>query len=129
MIALDTNVLVRLIVRDEEVQFKAAQALMARHEIYLPDSVILETAWVLRSGYGLSAKDICAAFRGVFGLENVVLDDPHKIDKVLEWHESGLDFADALHLAKSAHLPELKTFDKDFIKNARGLSECKVSGL
>ena len=127
MIAVDTNVLVRFLVRDEEAQFKAAYALLAHQQIFVPDSVLLETDWVLRSSYDFSAKDVCLAFRHLFGMKNIVLENSIKIAKALEWHESGLNFADALHLAKSEHVSELKTFDGTFIKRAKGLSECKVS--
>ncbi len=126
MLAVDTNVLVRLLVRDDEKQFKAARSLM-EDDIYLPDSVVLETEWVLRDIYDFPKTRILEAFRGFFGLKNVFLDDPLKMARVLEWHESGLDFADALHLAKSEHVSEFKTFDGTFIKRAKGLSECKVS--
>jgi predicted nucleic acid-binding protein len=46
--------------------------------------------------------------------------------KILAWHEQGLDFADALHLASSGSLTELITFDSKFIKRAKGLSACHV---
>ena len=52
--------------------------------------------------------------------------DPGKIARALEWHAQGLDFADALHLAKSEILPELITFDSDFIQRAKGKSNCRV---
>ena len=126
-VAVDTNVLVRFLVRDEETQFKAAYVVLAHQQIFVPDSVLLETDWVLRFSYDFSARDVCLAFRHLIGMKNIVLENSIKIAKVLEWHESSLNFADALHLAKSEHVSEFKTFDATFIKRAKGLSECKVS--
>jgi predicted nucleic acid-binding protein len=125
--AIDANVLVRLLVRDHEAQYRRAYALFQNEEVYIPDTVVLEAEWVLRFAYDYSAPEICAAFRGVFGLKNVHLQDPPMMSKVLDWHEMGLDFADALHLAKSEQLGQLKTFDAKFVKNAKGLCPCQVT--
>lgn len=46
--------------------------------------------------------------------------------QVLQWHEDGLDFADALHLAQSQNCSVMYTFDDKFMKKARGLTECEV---
>jgi hypothetical protein len=81
---------------------------------------------VLRGTYKLSALKILQAFRNILGLRNVTLADPEKIARVLDWHEAGMDFADAFHLTNSGHLGGLKTFDKGFVKRAKGLAACKV---
>ncbi len=46
--------------------------------------------------------------------------------KVLTWHESGLDFADAFHLAQSRQHTHLYTFDEKFVKRSQGLTACEV---
>ncbi len=46
--------------------------------------------------------------------------------QVLQWHENGLDFADALHLAESQNCSTIYTFDDKFVKRAKGLTECEV---
>ena len=126
MAAIDTNVLVRLLVGDNPAQYKASQKLFSSAQIFIPDTVILETEWVLRAAYDLDPAAICDAFRRVFGLKNVALSDGQRIAQAITWHEAGLDFADALHLALSHEHESLKTFDGDFIKRARKLSECRV---
>jgi predicted nucleic-acid-binding protein len=125
-IAVDTNILVRFVTRDHEKQYEAARSLMETEQIFIPESVLLETEWVLRGTYKLSALKILQAFRNILGLRNVTLADPEKIARVLDWHEAGMDFSDAFHLANSGHLGGLKTFDKDFVKRAKGLAACKV---
>lgn len=127
MIAVDTNVLVRLLVRDDEIQFKSALAIFRDEEVFLPDSVLLETEWVLRFAYEFPPEAVCSSLRRTLGLKNVFVEDPTRMAKAIAWHEAGLDFGDALHLARSEHLSSLKTFDKAFVKQSKGLSACKVS--
>jgi len=46
--------------------------------------------------------------------------------QVLAWHENGMDFADALHLAQSQNCSAIYTFDTKFINTAKGLTKCEV---
>lgn len=126
MIAVDTNIIVRLITQDEEPQHRASVDLFQASEIFIPDTVILETEWVLRFAYGFKADEICAALRKIFGLPNVYLANENLIAQVLQWYENGLDFADALHLATSQHCSALYTFDNAFIKRAKTLTDQQV---
>src|SRR5436190_8053198 len=109
--AIDTNVLVRFLTADDAAQYKASARLFASEPVFIADSVVLETEWVLRAAYGLKPAEVCGALRQVFGLENVALADGRLMAQILTWHEHGLDFADAFHLALSQHQDELKTFD------------------
>lgn len=52
-------------------------------------------------------------------------DDPQQFERA-EWYEHGLDFADAIHLAKSRHVDEFRTFDRGFVSHAAGLGTCRV---
>ena len=54
MVAIDTNVLVRLLTADDAAQHRVALKLFSSNEKYIPDSVVLETEWVLRAAYRLS---------------------------------------------------------------------------
>ena len=60
MIAVDTNVLVRLLTGDDSKQ-EAARSLFAREPIWIAKTVLLETGWVLRGLYGLEETEIRAA--------------------------------------------------------------------
>ena len=126
MIAIDTNILVRLLVADHPAQYKASHTLFSSEDIFIPDTVILETEWVLRAAYALSPLEVCTAFGKTFGLPNVTITHPALMLQVITWHESGLDFADAMHLAHSQDKKCLKTFDNQFIKNAKKLTDCRV---
>lgn len=126
MIAIDTNIIVRLLTKDDAKQYTASLQLFETEKIYIHDTVILETEWVLRFAYDFKPIQICSAFRKLFGLPTITLSNPFLIAQALDWHEKGLDFADAFHLALSQNLPFLKTFDEKFIKAAKNLSACKV---
>ena len=126
MIAIDTNVLVRLLTRDDELQFKQASTLFTENKIFLPETVILETEWVLRFAYKLPKTTIFEALRKTLGLPNVQTARPGVIVQALHLAGQGLDFADALHLAASQECGQFATFDTSFIKKANGLTGCKV---
>ncbi len=126
MISIDTNVIVRFLTRDDEQQYKKAFKLFKTKEIYIPDTVILETEWVLRFAYEFSAKDICVALKKLFGLKNILLSNPSYIAQAIEWCEQGMDFSDALHLAHCQQYENLYTFDKSFISKAKNLTKCLV---
>ncbi|MEW6500223.1 MAG: type II toxin-antitoxin system VapC family toxin [Thermodesulfobacteriota bacterium] len=126
MIAVDTNVLVRLLTRDDEEQFRKAFALIARNEIFIPESVILETEWVLRYAYDFPPAAIHDALAKTLGLPKVKTARPGVVAQAIDLARQGLDFADALHLAASHECSEFATFDAAFIKRAKGLTDCKV---
>ncbi|MDZ4870621.1 MAG: hypothetical protein CLLPBCKN_000009 [Chroococcidiopsis cubana SAG 39.79] len=60
-------------------------------------------------------------------IPNVYLTNINAIAQVLQWHENGLDFADAFHLAQSQNYSAIYTFDEKFLKRAKNLStQCEV---
>lgn len=126
VIAVDTNVLVRLLTGDNPVQYAASVKLFSTEQLFVPDTVVLETEWVLRAAYGLDPTEICLAFQRVFGLANVAVTNGRLLAQAIAWHGLGLDFADALHLALCKGHEALKTFDAGFIKRAKALNVCRV---
>jgi predicted nucleic-acid-binding protein len=126
VIAVDTNIVVRLLTRDDETQFQASRRLFAESTVFIADTVILETEWVLRHAYDVAPDAVCQALRKLFGLAQVQLNQPRLVAQALDWHEQGLDFADAFHLALSQQHSALKTFDGKFIRRAASLTACAV---
>lgn len=126
MIAVDTNVVVRLLTEDDKQQYERSLKLFQQPDVFIPDTVILETEWVLRCAYQFQPSDICAAFRRLLGLPNVQVTNGVLVAQVLQWHEDGLDFADAFHLAHSRNCRVVYTFDQKFVRKTKGLSTCKV---
>lgn len=127
MIAVDTNVIVRLLTRDDEGQYQAAYSLFNREQIFIPSTVVLETEWVLRFAYHYGSEQIVQALQSLFGLANVELERPVQTAEALDWHAQGLDFADALHLTASKEMAGFATFDKKLIAKSRELVEFPVS--
>ena len=127
MISVDTNVIVRLLTGDDQQQFKRAKSLFEKENIFISTTVILETEWVLRYAYHFKPLKIADAFQCLFGLSNVQLEEPLIIAEAMEWHKEDLDFADALHLAKSQASRSFATFDKKLIKKALKLTSIPVS--
>ena len=127
MVSVDTNVVIRLLTRDDEAQYGKAYRLFDKKTVFVSDTVLLETEWVLRYAYELDRGLINESLAGLLGLPNVRTAHPALIQEALQWHRDGLDFADALHLAMSGHCDTMATFDKAFIKTAKGRSSCEVS--
>jgi predicted nucleic-acid-binding protein len=126
MISVDTNIVVRLLAKDDMDQFHRSSEIFSTQEVFIPDTVILETEWVLRYAYGFEPRQINDAFRKLFGLANVYLRDATEVALAIEWYENGFDFADALHLAKSQHCQKMLTFDRRFVNRSKQITTCPV---
>lgn len=112
MIALDTNVVVRVLTRDDPEQVSAALEVMRSPEIWLSKTVLLETEWVLRFSYKLGSEAIQRSLRKLVGLPNLGVEDPQAVLGALEDLAGGMDFADALHLRSSTRATHFATFDR-----------------
>jgi len=119
MIAIDTNIIARFLVRDDEQQFqKAFKLFSGSARLFIPTTVILETEWVLRFSYRFPADKIIYALSGLLNLANVTIENKQLVSTALEWHQQGMDFADALHFAGSLHAEKFASFDKKLLKKA-----------
>ena len=88
----------------------------------MPITVILELEWVLRAFYGFEAPQLIRVFEHLLGLPHVNTEEAERVAAALPLVAGGIDFADALHLAGSAHCAALYTFDESrFARRARCL--------
>lgn len=126
MRAIDTNVVVRFLTTDDPKQARAARHVIEAGDVFISTTVLLETEWVLRAGYAFSSPQIAASLRGLGGLAGVTLEDPVEVAQSLDWMSEGIDFADALHLARAGHCGAFITFDRKLAKRAKGLSPTPV---
>lgn len=126
MIAIDTNIVVRFLTHDDANQYKKAYDLFNEYDIFIPETVILETEWVLRFAYDFKANQIASALTKLLGLPNVYINHPSLVAQAITWHLQGLDFADAFHLASSQQCKSFFTFDKKMINSAMGIDSCSV---
>jgi predicted nucleic-acid-binding protein len=119
VIAVDTNVLVRYLVEDDLAQTDRAEVVLKRGSVLVPKTVLLETAWVLRTRYRFDRGAIASGLRRLLGLPGVRIEDPEAVAQALDLHEQGFDFADALHLASSGQADAFATFDRTLRRRAR----------
>jgi len=119
MASLDTNVLVRWLIKDDERQLAAVQAIFetaARHErsLFVPLTVTLEFEWVLRSRYGLGKTAILAVFNALLGTREIEFHEEGAVEHAIHAYRLGrAEFADCLHMGISGAFGRspLRTFD------------------
>jgi predicted nucleic acid-binding protein len=126
MISIDTNVVVRYLTGDHPDQSARARALVDGQPVHVAVTVVLEVEWVLRGAYGYRHGQVSRALRAFGGLPTVTVEDAEIVAKALDLAEQGMDFADALHLGKSAHCDAFATFDRKFATAARTAGHTKV---
>ena len=122
MVAIDTNIAIRLLVNDDPAQTVKATALFTAEKIFIAKTVVLETEWVLRGVYNLDRGAINNALRKLLSLEQVIAEDETFLFDALDSHQQGMDFADAVHLASSRRAATFVTFDTKFKSTAKKLS-------
>jgi len=115
MLAVDTNVLVRLLSRDDAKQVAAADAAIAKGA-WVSQLVLAESLWVLGAIYEREPKQLIAALELLLSHESLVLQDADVVAAALAQFRAkpALGFSDCLVLEiarKAGHLP-LATFDK-----------------
>jgi len=125
MIALDTNVLIRLLVEDDPDQALRARELIESvsekgERCYVGDPVLCELEWVLESVYRASRKDVLSALTQVFRNAVFEVEDPQTVAKALEAFATGKgDFSDCLlgARAKARGAETTYTFDRSLRGN------------
>ena len=119
MLAIDTNLIVRYLTGDHPTQAARARALIDVQPVFVAVTVMLEVEWVLRSTYDYAPLEIARTLRAFCGLPTVNVEDGAVVSSALDLSEKGMDFADALHLGKSAHCDGFATFDRRFVQAAK----------
>jgi len=119
MRAVDTNLLVRLLVRDNADQADAAEAFVAKGA-WVSHLVLAETLWVLDAVYDRSSAQISNAIDRLLNHRQLTLQDPDVVARALNHYRSrpSPGFSDCLVLEiarKAGHLP-LGTFDRNLSK-------------
>ena len=102
MIAIDTNVLLRLLVRDHAEQVRAVERFVSTHFStedpgYVSRVVIAETAWVLKDVYGYERQQIANAIRAVMNVSELQLESADEINAAIaDYEQSSAGFTDCL---------------------------------
>lgn len=119
MNAVDTNVLVRLLTADDAKQTAAAKALFESGPVWIGKTVLLETAWVLRSTFELDEKSIAEVISQLVTVRGVSVEDESAVLEALKLVAQGLEFADALHVTSRPAEAAFQSFDQKFVKRAK----------
>ncbi len=110
MIGIDTNVLVRFLVRDDEAQYQRARKLIAREtsagrRVFVSVLVLLEAEWVLRSRYNVRKDDLVVAISGLLDSADIQIEDEPAVEEALfVWKDHTTGFADCLIGARNRRL-------------------------
>jgi predicted nucleic-acid-binding protein len=110
MLGIDTNVLVRYLVRDDQAQYEKARRLIDRElskgePVLVSLLVLLETEWVLRSRYDLAKADLVATLSALLDTSDLVVEDEPSVENAIySWKDSAVDFADCLIEARNRRL-------------------------
>ena len=126
MRALDTNVLARFFIDDADDaqaarQRPAAVAALTERS-FVSVTVLLELEWVMRGFYELPAREISRVLRALAGIKHVTLEDRDAVLMAVDVFDKGIDFADALHIARSSRASGFATFDQRLAKRAKTLA-------
>jgi predicted nucleic-acid-binding protein len=126
MLGIDTNVLVRYLVRDNQYQYESARRWIHREvstgePVLVSLLVLLEMEWVLRSRYELAKPDIVAVFSSLLQTAELAFEDEPSVEHALySWKNSLAEFADCLIDARNRRLGcrATATFDRKALKLA-----------
>lgn len=129
LIAVDTNVVLRLIVGDDELQRQSAVTLLRENRLFVSLPVYLETGWVLESRYAFSRAQTADALKSLSLLRGVIVARQELVDWALGRYESGGDLADMIHLVAAAKHGRFATFDRRLARAAGSDSPFAVQTL
>ena len=120
MNALDTNVILRYLLRDDAKQARRVKALVDQldrdgERAYVPDIVLCEVVWVLQSSYGYDRAQIGVVLRALVASRQLAFDSTDRLLRAIQPFEHGKgDFADYLirEYARAAGCDAVRTFDR-----------------
>ena len=128
MIAVDTNVLARYYVDDATDAEAVRQRRVATNffdsgeTVFVSLNVVLEFSWVVQSYYRFTQAEMLNVIEHLAGIAHVAIERVTVLEEAVALTRSGLDFADALHLASASHCKRFVTFDnKSFAKKTAKL--------
>lgn len=126
MKAIDTNILIRFLVKDHPAQSKKVFELFNEHEIkmaplFISNFVLLETIWVLESVYNATKSEIIQSIQAIFRISFLKFENPDAISQFLSISETTkLELSDCLigTVNESCNCDGTLTFDKKAAKEA-----------
>ena len=129
MKAVDTNVLARFLLRDDEEQARQAEMIL-RQPVWIADTVLLELGWVLGRKLGMDRGVIAQALETLLGLETVQTRNRALLLWAVARFANGADWADMVHLVTAGDAAgSFVTFDRDLSKAAGPMAPIAIETL
>ncbi len=116
--SVDTNIVIRRIVRDDLLQLEIAKSIFATDAVLIGHTVLLEVEWVLRSFYKWPRTRIAEAFETLLNLENVEIQAEDDVRWAIDRYAAGADFGDMMHVVNSRPADRFVTLDTRLAKQA-----------
>jgi predicted nucleic-acid-binding protein len=130
VIALDTNVLARLILRDSPAEYQIAAELIANHACSVSWTVLVELSWVLERSARLSRDEIAAAIGTIGDIDRIAVPDDRLLAWAVDRYRQGADFADMIHLVSTlGGSASFASFDRKLQRQAGAHSPLPVTTL
>ena len=117
MIGLDTNILARYYIDDEndtevnKQQLAAKRLFESGQSLKVSKTVILEFEWILRGFYQFDPEETIAVFQNLLSQPHILIESREEIEQAISGLADGLDFADALHHAHYHDCEGTASFD------------------
>ena len=121
MIGIDTNIVLRYLLKDDPALSPRALEIIAANDCFVTRAALTEVVYTLESYYRSPRAEIGRALDALLSLQRVSIEDRAVTERAVSWYKGGMDFGDAMIAASSHGLARIETFDRDFARLARKL--------
>jgi predicted nucleic-acid-binding protein len=117
MQSVDTNVLARWILREDEVQAAIADTVMDG-PVEITATVLVELGWVLTSVGGMNREQFANTMVSILSIDDALFADRDGLRWAVDRYRAGADWADMVHLVTTRHAAGFATFDRKLLRQA-----------
>ena len=121
MIGIDTNIVLRYLLKDDPALSPRALEIIATNDCFVTRAALTEVVYTLESYYRSPRADIGLALDALLSLQRVSIEDRAVTERAVSWYKGGMDFGDAMIAASSHGSARIETFDRDFARLAHKL--------
>jgi predicted nucleic-acid-binding protein len=121
MISIDTNIVLRFLLKDDPVLSPRALEIITEDDCFVTHAALTEVVYTLESYYRSSRAEIARALDALFSLQRISIEDHAVAARALLCYREGMDFGDAMIASASHGATRVTTFDRDFARLARKL--------
>ena len=121
MIGIDTNIVLRYLLKDDPALSPRALEIIATNDCFVSRAALTEVVYTLESYYRSPRAEIGRALDALLSLQRVSIEDRAVTERAVAWYKGGMDFGDAMIAASSHGSARVETFDRDFSRLAHKL--------